>query len=139
MNDENRQSVMKRAIELHDGELSNNCVYFTSEALRRSGLDDLPEYVCNTVQLTGQLEKRAWSTSTDFSKLRPGDICFTKSYGSGPTHTYVFMKWVDSGKYDYAYICDNQGNEYDNQIYHKRNVNFATETKDPTVYFMYKP
>lgn len=139
MNDENRQSVMKRAVELHGGELSNNCVYFASEALRRTGVDDLPESVCNTVQLTGQLEKREWSTSTDFSKLRPGDICFTKSYGSGPTHTFVFMKWVNPGKYDYAYICDNQGNEYDNQIYHKRNVNFATETKDPTVYFMYKP
>lgn len=139
MNEDNRQSVMKRAIELHGGELSNNCVYFASEALRRSGIDNLPESVCNTVQLTNKLKGMGWSTSTDFSNLRPGDICFTKSYGWGPTHTFVFMKWVNPGKYDYAYICDNQGNEYDNQIYHKRNVNFATETKDPTVYFMYKP
>ena len=52
MNDNNRQSVMKRAIELHGGDLSNNCVYFASEALRRSGLNNLPEYVCNTVELT---------------------------------------------------------------------------------------
>lgn len=138
MNDNNRQSVMKRAIELHGGDLSNNCVYFASEALRRSGLNDLPKYVCNTVELTGKLKNMGWSTSRDFSKLRPGDICFTKSYGAGPTHTYVFMKWVIPGRYDYAYICDNQGNEY-GSIYHKRNVNFATETKDPTIYFMYKP
>ncbi|MBW9159201.1 Ig-like domain-containing protein [Clostridium tagluense] len=139
MNEENRQSVMKRAIQLHDGDLSNNCVYFSSEALRRAGLNKLPQSVCNTVQLTNNLKSMGWSISTDFSKLRPGDICFTKAYGYGPTHAYVFMKWVNPGKYDYAYICDNQGSEYDNQIYHKRNVNFATKAKDPTTYFMYKP
>ncbi|MGH4121636.1 MAG: Ig-like domain-containing protein [Clostridium sp.] len=138
MKEENRQSVMKRAIQLHDGDLSNNCVYFASEALRRAGLNKLPQYVCNTVQLTNNLKNMGWSMGTDFSKLRPGDICFTKAYGYGPTHAYVFMKWVKPGKYDYAYICDNQGSEYDNQIYHKRNVNFATKAKDPTTYFMYK-
>lgn len=137
MNDDNRQSVMKRAIELHDGDASNTCVYFASEALRRSGLNDLPESVCNTVTLTSQLKKRGWLVSKDLSQLKPGDICFTISYGNGPTHTYTFMKWVDPDNYHYAYICDNQGQEYGN-AYHKRNVDISTKTKDIIQYFMYK-
>jgi hypothetical protein len=49
------------------------------------------------------------------------------------------MKWVDPGSFDYAYICDNQGNEYGNNVYHKRNIDFATETKDALSYFLYIP
>lgn len=136
MNLDNRKSVDARAIELHGGVMSNNCVYFASEGLRRTGLKDLPENVCNTVQLTAQLAKRGWAQCTDLSKLRPGDICFTTD---GPSHTYTFMQWIKDKCYDYAYICDNQGNEYGGDPYHKRNVNFATPQKEATAYFMYIP
>ncbi len=134
MNADNRNSVMKRAIQLHDGDTKNNCVYFASEGLRRAGISDLPEWVCNTGQLTSQLLKRGWAKCKDLSQLRPGDICFTTN---GPSHTYTFMKWCDTN-YKYAYVCDNQGNEYGGNAYHKRNVNFATVLKDAIDYFMYK-
>ena len=139
MNYDNRQSVLNRAVELHNGITSNNCVYFASEALRRAGLTDLPNYVANTVTLTSQLRSRGWETSTDLSMLLPGDICFTTSYGYGPTHTYTFMGWVstDTYDYDYAYVCDNQGYDYGCNDYHKRNISFATPTKDALSYFMY--
>jgi len=137
MNYDNRQSVLNRAVELHNGITSNNCVYFASEALRRAGLTDLPNYVANTVTLTSQLRSRGWETSTDLSMLLPGDICFTTSYGYGPTHTYTFMGWVSEGSYEYAYVCDNQGYDYGCNDYHKRNISFATPTKDALSYFMY--
>ncbi len=137
MNYDNRQSVLDRAVELHGGDTSNNCVFYASEALRRAGMTDLPESVANTNQLTSQLQSRGWQTSTDLSKLLPGDICFTTSYGSGPTHTYTFMKWVDPKSFDYAYICDNQGYDYNGDAYHKRNIDFETPTKDCLSYFMY--
>ncbi|AWI06435.1 Ig-like domain-containing protein [Clostridium drakei] len=139
-NADNRQSVIARAIELHGGDLSNNCAYFASEALRRAGLSDLPESVCNTRTLTAQLLSRGWKKSDNLDELKSGDICFTIAYDStGPTHTYVFMKWVNPDDHRYAYICDNQGNEYEGDPYHQRNINFATETKDPIAYFMYMP
>jgi hypothetical protein len=136
---DNRNSVIERAVALHDGDYSNNCVYFTSEALRRVGMTALPESVCNTRTLTNKLESYGWKLDYDLSKLLPGDICFTTSIdGTGPSHTYIFMKWVDPNSFDYAYICDNQGNEY-GSVYHKRNINFATEAKDALSYFLYIP
>ncbi|MHC6178472.1 Ig-like domain-containing protein [Clostridium sp. JNZ X4-2] len=136
MNYDNRQSVLERAIELHDGDTSNNCVYFASEALRRAGLD-VPAYVANTLTLTSVLESMGWKIGYDLSLLLPGDICFTTSYGNGPTHTYTFMKWADPSSFDYAYICDNQGYDYGGNAYHIRNIDFETSTKDKLSYFMY--
>lgn len=140
MNNDNRNSVMNRAVELHGGDYSNNCAYFASESLRRVGMTALPESVSNTSTLTNKLKSYGWKLDYDLSKLLPGDICFTTSNdGVGPSHTYIFMKWVDPGSFDYAYICDNQGNEYGNNVYHKRNIDFATETKDALSYFLYIP
>lgn len=133
---DNRQSVLERAIQLHNGVTSNNCVYYASEALRRAGMTDLPTWVCNTNQLTEQLQKRGWVKNTDLSQIRPGDICFTTN---GPSHTYTFMKWKSLDSCDYAYVCDNQGNEYGGDAYHERNVSIPKPTKDATAYFMYLP
>lgn len=138
MNYDNRESVMKRAIELHDNDLTNNCVYYTSEALRRSGLD-IPLQVANTTTLTSTLQSFGWKRDTDLSKLLPGDICFTTEFGFGPTHTYIFMRWVNEDYFEYGYVCDNQGDEYGNNAYHKRNINFATAEKEAISYFMYMP
>lgn len=136
MNYDNRQSTLERAIELHGGNTSNNCVYFASEALRRVGLN-VPAYVANTLTLTSVLESMGWKIGYDLSLLLPGDICFTTSYGYGPTHTYTFMKWADPSSFDYAYICDNQGYDYGDNAYHIRNIDFETSTKDKLSYFMY--
>lgn len=136
MNYSNRQSVLERAIELHDGSTSNNCVFFASEALRRVGID-VPTSVANTLTLTSVLKNFGWKICYDLSLLLPGDICFTTNYGDGPTHTYTFMKWADPKSFDYGYICDNQGYDYDGDPYHIRNIDFATEQKDALSYFMY--
>lgn len=138
MNYDNRESVMERAVELHGGDLSNNCVYFASEALRRVGLE-IPSQVDNTTTLTSKLKSFGWKTDRDLSRLLPGDVCFTTDSGYGPTHTYIFMRWVKEDYHEYAYICDNQGDEYGNNSYHKRNINFATAEKEAISYFMYIP
>ncbi|WP_446897898.1 Ig-like domain-containing protein [Clostridium sp. LBM24168] len=142
MDYKNRNDVLERAIKVHaaqgygDNPSSNNCVFYQSEALRSIGINILNS-TANTVSLTNTLLDMGWKKSSDLSLLLPGDICFTIEYGNGPTHTYTFMKWVDPKHFDYAYICDNQGNEYGNDAYHKRNINFQTDTKDKIAYFLY--
>ncbi|MCH3965863.1 MAG: Ig-like domain-containing protein [Clostridium sp.] len=142
MDYENRNDVLTRAIKVHaaqgygDDPNANNCAFYQSEALRSIGVN-IPNGTANTVGLTNTLLNMGWKKSSDLSLLLPGDICFTIGYGNGPTHTYTFMKWVDPKSFNYAYICDNQGNEYGNDAYHERNINFQTATKDKISYFLY--
>ncbi|MCY6960166.1 triple tyrosine motif-containing protein [Clostridium brassicae] len=136
----NRDSVMKRAIELHDGDESNTCVYFTSEALRRAGLKNLPTYVCNTRQLSTKLTSYGWAKCTDYTKLLPGDLCFSINGGTGyPTHVYTFVSWVKEGDYVWANIVDNQRSRFNGEPLHKRTIIRSTELFDKFQYFMYKP
>lgn len=111
-NEDNRESVHYAAIDLHGGETTNNCVYFTSEALRRAGVK-IPLYVANTYQLERELLSRGWIKSTNTSDLRPGDVVF-----SGYKHSFTFMNWYDD---DYAYIVDNQKKYFDS-VLHRRLV-----------------
>ncbi|NGU47961.1 cell wall-binding protein [Clostridium perfringens] len=111
-NEDNRESVHYAAIDLHGGETTNNCVYFTSEALRRAGVK-IPLYVANTYQLEIELLSRGWIRSTNTSDLRPGDVVF-----SGYKHSFTFMNWYDD---DYAYIVDNQKKYFDS-VLHRRLV-----------------
>ncbi|EOU1690853.1 N-acetylmuramoyl-L-alanine amidase family protein [Clostridium perfringens] len=111
-NEDNRESVHYTAIDLHGGETTNNCVYFTSEALRRAGVK-IPLYVANTYQLERELLSRGWIRSTNTSDLRPGDVVF-----SGYKHSFTFMNWYDD---DYAYIVDNQKKYFDS-VLHRRLV-----------------
>ena len=57
-----------------------------------------------------------------------------------PSHTYIFMDWVEEGNFDYAYICDNQAKDYNNQIYHIRNIAIVDKangfTKDAFSFLM---
>jgi hypothetical protein len=50
------------------------------------------------------------------------------------------MGWVKEGSYDNAYICDNQAKDYDNEIYHIRNIkdraNVNGITKDAFSFFL---
>ena len=111
-NEDNRESVHYAAIDLHGGETTNSCVYFTSEALRRAGVK-IPLYVANTYQLERELLSRGWIRSTNTSDLRPGDVVF-----SGYKHSFTFMNWYDD---DYAYIVDNQKKYFDS-VLHRRLV-----------------
>lgn len=144
MNSKNRNDVLNRAISIHAAQLpgdnpySNNCAFYQSEALRSIGVG-VPQLTANTRTLTNVLLSLGWVKSTDLSLMLPGDICFTIAYdSSGPTHTYTFMGWVDPKSFNYAYVCDNQGNEFSNDAYHQRNI-AASGPKDKISYFMYLP
>ena len=146
----NRASVKERAFRLNGNSESGACVYFVSEALRRVNVA-LADSVCTTGQLnnagsknntlTNELLKLGWKTSKDISLLMPGDICFSTPSGGGegkPTHSYIFMGWVETGNMKYAYICDNQFSDY-GSVYHIRNMKNPTPDKEAFYYFMYAP
>jgi hypothetical protein len=128
-NENNQMSVDGTAIRLHDGITSNNCVYFTSEVLRRIGVG-IPNSVANTYQLENQLKSIGFAYSYDLSQLKPGDIVFTNNY----THVYIFMCWDKDG---YAYIVDNQRTSYGNSVLHRRQVLVDTEMSDRATHFFY--
>lgn len=137
----NRQNVMKRALQLNNGQYRNACVYFVAEALRQNGVD-IPVSTCNTAGLIAQFKNRGWTRSSDYKKLLPGDICFSMDNNNAigvPAHTYVFMAWASPDNYDYAMVCDNQADRY-GTIYHKRNIVkievYKGEEKEPFQFFM---
>ncbi len=132
MTDVNNQlSVDSAAVALHDGNTSNNCVYFASEALRRIGVN-IPKATCNTYQFENLLKSLGFAYSYDFSQIKPGDIVFTNNY----SHVYIFMCWDKDG---YAYIVDNQRTSFGNQVLHKRLVLQDTATTDRATHFFYYP
>ena len=104
----------------------------------------MPKDTSNISQIILLLKKEGMEKQRDYENLKPGDICFTTD-GDGdkngiPTHTYIFMKWVKAGNYDYAYICDNQAKDYDGKVYHIRNINVIDKSngfdKDAFAFFM---
>lgn len=126
-------SVLNRAVALHNGDSSNTCVYFSSEAMRRIGRG-VPLSTCNTLDYINYLRANAWVSSYNIKELTPGSICFTVSNGQGyPTHTFVFMGWVTDGNYTLAYVADNQGTSV-----HVRNMG-STYATDPFAMFMHTP
>lgn len=128
---DNISNVLNRAVELHGGDPSNTCVYFSSEAMRRIGVT-VPVAICNTKQYLTYLRGQGWVSTYDIKKLTPGSICFTtKDWAGFPTHTFAFMGWVNSGSYTLAYVADNQGNTV-----HVRNMG-ATEATDAFAFFMH--
>lgn len=126
----NEASVDSTAVGLHGGDTSNNCVYFTSEALRRIGIN-IPTGTCNTYQFENILKNMGFTYSYDFSQIKPGDIVFTNNY----THVYIFMGWDKDG---YAFIVDNQGSMYGGTL-HRRLVLQDTATTDRATHFFYYP
>ncbi|WP_160687892.1 cell wall-binding protein [Clostridium sp. C2-6-12] len=132
MTDVNNQlSVDNTAVWLHGGATDNNCVFFSSEALRRIGVN-IPRSVANTYQLENELKGRGFSYSYDFSQIKPGDIVFTNNY----SHVYIFMCWDRDG---YAYIVDNQRTMYGNLVLHRRKVLTDTDISDRSTHFFYYP
>lgn len=144
-NEGNRRAAYGTAIDLNEGSSANTCVYFIAEVLRRNSFD-VPKETSNTEQIISIFTENGFEKQSDYENLAPGDICFTTDNNgetSGfPTHTYVFMKWVKEGSYDYAYICDNQAKDYNNEVYHIRNINVRTRVngfdKDAFSFFMKK-
>ncbi|BDR81826.1 hypothetical protein N072000002_20090 [Clostridium tetani] len=141
----NRIEVYYSGVALNNGKSENTCVYFISEVLRKNNYN-VPKDMANTESLINFLKKDGWKRKTDYKKLKPGNICFTTDgYGNKkgiPTHTYIFMAWVKEESYDYAYICDNQAKDYENKIYHIRNIKNVDKangcSKDAFSFFMEK-
>ncbi|MCI6277501.1 MAG: hypothetical protein MR639_12315 [Clostridium sp.] len=141
----NQKKTYEKAIDLNGGSSENTCVYFIAEVLRQNHIY-MENETCNTAQLISKLENLGWKKDFDYTKLKPGDICFTTDgtpqNTGAPSHAYFFMKWKKEGSYDEAYIVDNQAKDYDGKIYHLRNIasvsNFNGLTKDPFSFFMRK-
>ncbi|MGH4140274.1 hypothetical protein [Clostridium sp.] len=139
----NRIEVYNVAVELNKGSSENTCVYFLSEVLRKNNFE-VPQETSNTEQLLSLLSENGFKKQSNYKKLIPGDICFTTDangeQSNFPTHTYIFMKWVKEGDYDYAYVCDNQAKDYKGKIYHIRNINVVAMAngfdKDAFAFFM---
>lgn len=134
LNIDNEVSVHNRAVALHSGVTVNNCVYFQSEALRRMGLN-ISDSMANVVQFSNLLPKLGFKKDTNIQNLKPGDIVITEGY----THTYTFMGWVNPGKYDYAYVVDNQARLFGGQVYHVRKIDTSDPIKstEAMAFFMY--
>jgi putative cell wall-binding protein len=134
LNVDNEVSVHNRAVALHGGITINNCVYFQAEALRRMGFN-ISNSMANVVDFSNLLPRLGFKKDTNFMNLKPGDIVITQGY----THTYTFMGWVNPGKYDYAYIVDNQARLFNGQVYHVRKVDTydPVQDTDAMAFFMY--
>lgn len=140
---ENRNSVAKRANELHGGTMHNSCVYVASEALRRVGIE-IPDSMSWIPTFIEELKRQGFKTSYNLEDLKPGDICFTTDVngvaGGRPTHTYIFMSWESPGV---ARIVDNQSYDY-GDVYHTRSIEFhylnnmKDKPKEAIAFFMYK-
>jgi len=123
-------SVLNRAVVLHGGDQTNNCVYFSSEAMRRIGVT-VPVATCNTKQYLSYLRANGWRSSSNIKELTPGTLCFTTNGWDGaPTHAFAFMGWVTPGNYTSAYVADNQGTAV-----HVRNMGETVAT-DAFAYYM---
>ncbi len=133
---ENRNSVLARAIELHNGIITNNCAYTVSEAFRRLGMN-IPNATSRTNQVDSHLAARGWKREMDLNLLQPGDIGFTTDkygnlVGGHATHVFIFMGWANKEK-TLMTICDNQANIY-GTVLHTRTI-FSTRLTDATAFF----
>jgi hypothetical protein len=135
----NRTSVLASAVNLNNGSQKGVTVYLLSEILRSNNFT-ISADTSNVEQLMKDLISLDWKKNSDFTQLEKGDICFTTDMPEKPgvpSHTYVFMGWVEDGKTDYAYVCDGQVEEY-GSILHKRNISISTAQKDKFSFFLRK-
>lgn len=129
--DANVKSVNERAVALHGGFSSNNCVFFSSEALRRIGIS-VPTGMCNTTNYVPYLLNKGWKENYNADVLTPGDVCFTVNDSGGhPTHTFCFLDWLNPDDHTLAYVADNQSNEI-----HIRSL-VQTQQYDAFAFFFY--
>ncbi|MEK6264070.1 MAG: hypothetical protein N2B06_04780, partial [Clostridium sp.] len=137
--EKNRASDLDKAIKLNNGNQTGLTVYLLAEILRANTYD-IPTDTSTVKGLVENLTSKGWKKNTDFNELEKGDICFTtdlpESPGS-PSHTYIFMGWVEDGKTDYANIVDGQIQEFD-KVLHERSISVSTPQKDKFSFFLKK-
>ena len=137
--EKNRDSVLEKAVKLNNGNQTGLTVYLLAEILRANTYD-IPTDTSTVDGLLENLTSKGWKKNTDFNELEKGDVCFTtdlpESPGS-PSHTYIFMGWVEDGKTDYANIVDGQIKEFD-KVLHERSISITTPQKDKFSFFLEK-
>ncbi|MGL4453032.1 MAG: SH3 domain-containing protein [Sarcina sp.] len=114
----NQALTMQTAINLHDGDPLDTCVFFQSSALRANGFN-IPLSTSYTTELMGNLLESGWQRHTDFNNLQPGDICFASTY-----HTFMFMGWYNKAE-KIAYVMGNESYS-DSANYRDRHINGQT-------------
>ncbi|MEG2353107.1 MAG: hypothetical protein RSB70_00525 [Clostridium sp.] len=137
--DDNRQTSLDKAIELNQGSSSGVSAIMISQILRNNGYE-VPEDVYSTSALRNYLSDNGFTKETDLSKLKPGDICFTKDMDQiedTPSHTYIFIKWIEEGKTSFAQVVDSHVKDYGATL-HERNIDETVDGKDNLNYFYTK-
>jgi uncharacterized integral membrane protein len=135
----NRTSLLKKAVDLNKGSQKGVTIYLLAEVLRLNDIV-IPASTSSVQQLMKDLTSMEWKKNTDFTQLQKGDVCFTTDMPEKPgvpSHSYIFMGWVEEGKTDYAYICDGQVEEFGDTL-HKRNISITTTQKDKFSFFLRK-
>ena len=135
----NRTSLLKKAVDLNKGSQKGVTIYLLAEVLRLNYIV-IPASTSSVQQLMKDLTSMEWKKNTDFTQLQKGDVCFTTDMPEKPgvpSHSYIFMGWVEEGKTDYAYICDGQVEEFGDTL-HKRNISITTTQKDKFSFFLRK-
>lgn len=132
----NRNSVYKKAVQIHYGDPSNTCAITVSEALRRIGFQ-IPLYSNRTNHVEDRLISMGWKRKMDLTQMQPGDIVFTadvngKLLGGHATHVFIFMGWANKEK-TLMNICDNQFSRF-GAVLHERTI-YETELFDKTAFF----
>ncbi|MGH4119607.1 hypothetical protein [Clostridium sp.] len=137
--EKNRISVLENAVKLNNGKQTGITVYLLSEILRANNYD-IPNNTSTVNGLLKRLTSMGWKKNTDLNELKKGDICFTTDLPEepgSPSHTYIFMNWVEDGKTDYANIVDGQIQEFD-KLLHERSISILTPQKDKFSFFLRK-
>ncbi|MBK5241709.1 hypothetical protein [Clostridium sp.] len=135
----NRVSSLEKALSLNNGNKTGITVYLLSEILRANNYD-IPTNTSTVNGLLERLTSMGWEKNTDFNELEKGDICFTTDLPEepgSPSHTYIFMSWLEDGKTDYANIVDGQIQEFD-KVLHERSISISTPQKDKFSFFLRK-
>jgi hypothetical protein len=137
--EKNRVSDLDKAVKLNNGNQTGLTVYLLAEILRANNYE-IPTNTYTVNGLVERLTSMGWKKNTDFNELEKGDICFTTDLPEEPgtpSHTYIFMGWVEDGKTDYANIVDGQIQEFD-KVLHKRSISISTPQKDKFSFFLEK-
>ncbi|MEG4586746.1 hypothetical protein QUA54_16195 [Microcoleus sp. MOSTC5] len=129
--------ILRTAEQIRNG-TDNTCVAFSSETLRRMGIPvpiedvEIDGEILNISLVTKPykiwLEQKVKPRRiNDATKLRPGDICFSKDdpdFPGFPAHVYFFIEY-SPGDTGAAYVVDNQ------QPKHLRNLDNGSPGKTP--------
>lgn len=134
----NRNISYNKAKQLNNSKDKGLSSIYIAQILRDTGYK-IDNSIINASSLVNALKKDGWKPISDYKQLRKGDICFSASSSSNgaPSHVYIFITWVKKGNTNYAWVIDNQVSEHKN-VYHKRNIDFTTPTKEKFSFCMRK-